>query len=215
MRGHWCWPPSLPKEVAWTPRVVADACVKSARPGTLCVARPQSSCQDPTPCASLAPRPGLMAPHRLLLVLKDFAGLLERAGLLPALSLQVPLLHLLQERVGPAGSLQDTVGLVPGQEHWAGGQGSHGLATWPRTASRERERWVGQMVPGAAPAGARPPRAEPAPSWNSALLEALGPAPPGPLRRSVLGSAVPSARAPRPVLCARWGLATWFCTVCH
>ena len=48
---------------------------------------------------------------------------------------------------------------------------------------------------------------------NSALLEVLGPAPPGPLLRSALGSAVPSAPSPRPELCARWGVVTWFYTI--
>ena len=58
-----------------------------------------------------------------------------------------------------------------------------------------------------------PARAELRTSWNSALLEVLGPAPPGPLLRSALGSAVPSAPSPRPELCARWGVVTWFYTI--
>lgn len=95
-----------------------------------------------------------------------------------------------------------------GQEDKALTGSPRGHAPPPASVSGGWVRWCLELLP-----PGRPPRAEPAPSWNSALLEALGPAPPGPLRRSVLGSAVPSACAPRPVLCARWGLATWFCTV--
>lgn len=96
-----------------------------------------------------------------------------------------------------------------GRNTGAGGQGCHGLATWPRTASRERRvRRCPEPLPPGAPA-----RADLRTSWNSALLEVLGPAPPGPLLRSALGSAVPSAPSPRPELCARWGVVTWFYTI--
>lgn len=56
--------------------------------------------------------------HRLLIVLEGLARLLEGADLLAALPLDVALLHLLQERVGPAQPPQHRVRRVRRQEHW-------------------------------------------------------------------------------------------------
>lgn len=164
----------LLREMTGTPSVVANVWVKSPLLGTLWAARPQSSFRDPAPRACPAPRPAARpAPHRLLRVLEDLAGLLVRAGLLPALSLQVSLLHLLQERVGPAGSLQDTVGLVPGQEHWGG---RTRLSRVRHVATHRLRERRARPLPRARSRRGSPPRAEP---QNSAFLEAAGPAPPG------------------------------------
>lgn len=56
-------------------------------------------------------------PHRLLVVLKSLAGLLVGADLLAALPLDVSLLHLLQEEIGPAQPPQHRVRRVRRQEH--------------------------------------------------------------------------------------------------
>ena len=158
----------------------------------------QSSSRDPAPRACLrSPASWPHGPHRLLRVLEDLAGLLVGAGLLPALSLQASLLHLLQERVGPAGSLQDTVGLVPGQEHWVGGT----------RLSRARHVATHRLCE-PAPAGAAHPVQSPAPSRRRLGLPLLGPPPLSPGL-----SSAPSSPSPRPELCSRWGAMTWFCTI--
>lgn len=59
----------------------------------------------------------LSSPHRLLVVLEGLAGLLIGADLLAALPLDVTLLHLLQQEVGPAQPSQHRVGRVRRQEH--------------------------------------------------------------------------------------------------
>lgn len=59
----------------------------------------------------------LSSPHRLLIVLKSLTGLLIGADLLAALPLDVTLLHLLQQEVGPAQPSQHRVGRVRRQEH--------------------------------------------------------------------------------------------------
>lgn len=55
--------------------------------------------------------------HRLLVVLEGLAGLLVGADLLAALALDVSLLHLLQEEIGPAQPPQHRVRRVCRQEH--------------------------------------------------------------------------------------------------
>lgn len=60
----------------------------------------------------------LSRPHRFLVVLESLACLLVRADLLAALTLDVALLHLLQERVGPAQPPQYRVRRVRCQENW-------------------------------------------------------------------------------------------------
>lgn len=60
---------------------------------------------------------GDAAPHRLLVVLKCLPGLLVGADLLAALPLDVSLLHLLQEEIGPAQPPQHRVRRVCRQEH--------------------------------------------------------------------------------------------------
>lgn len=56
--------------------------------------------------------------HRFLVVLEGLAGLLVGADLLAALALDVALLHLLQEGVGPAQPPQHRVRRVRRQENW-------------------------------------------------------------------------------------------------
>lgn len=60
---------------------------------------------------------GEAPPHRLLVVLKSLPGLLVGADLLAALPLDVALLHLLQEEIGPAQPPQHRVRRVCRQEH--------------------------------------------------------------------------------------------------
>lgn len=62
-------------------------------------------------------------PHRLLVILKSLTGLLIRADLLTALPLDVTLLHLLEQEVGPAQPSQHRVGCVRWQEHCVEGGG--------------------------------------------------------------------------------------------
>lgn len=72
------------------------------------------------PCCLVLNKRGACAsrPHRLFIVLEGLARLLEGADLLAALPLDVALLHLLQERVGPAQPPQHRVRRVRRQEHW-------------------------------------------------------------------------------------------------
>lgn len=199
-------------KVAWTPRVVADACVKSAHPGT-CVQPAPELIQDPTPPRFTGPAPGSTAPHRLLLVLKDLSGLLEQAGLLRHSRSRFPCFISSRNELALRVFSGTRWAWSGGRNTGQGGQGSRRLRhVATRTASRERERWVGPMVPlgcsrrAARPCrGPRPPGTRP--SWRHWGLPLHGP-----LHRSVLGSACHSACAPG--LCSvRWGLATWFCTV--
>lgn len=65
--------------------------------------------------------------HRLLVVFEGLPRLLVGALLLAALPLDVALLHLLQEGVGPAQPPQQRVSRVRRQEHWqANGGGEDG-----------------------------------------------------------------------------------------
>lgn len=63
----------------------------------------------------------LSSPHRLLIILESLAGFLIGADLLSTLPLDVALLHLLQQEVGPAQPPQHRVGRVRRQEHWEEG----------------------------------------------------------------------------------------------
>lgn len=176
------------------PRVVADACVKRA-PGDPVLQPGPRLIQDPTPRRFTGAAPGLHGPSPSSLVLKDLSGLLKASpGLTPAFWLQVPCFISLQERVGPAGSPAGHGGPGPGQEHWAGGQGSRRARRVACLPPASVGRWVGQMCLELLPLGPS------LPCRAGALLE-LGPpggtgACPSRALRSVLGSAVPSACAP-------------------
>lgn len=97
--------------------------------------------------------------HRFLVVLESLARLLVGTDLLAALALDVALLHLLQERVGPAQPPQQRVRRVRWQENWGqtgertsnsemcegGGGNVHGLKA---TGEREKGGNRGERVDG-------------------------------------------------------------------